>query len=445
MNKKERWMVKRSIIAGLLGILSLPMALVSGQKGSGEALEFLVPLSKVGLSPSYGSVTKLKDGGLLWVWGTRGKDPSMYGNFSIDGGRAWSNPFPMKLDDGQPMRLTGAASLVRLPSGGLGLALSGPEKFLFHVSRDEGKSWSPGVPVHSGNQDVVLTNDRALVLSSGRAVLPVYTRLQGPNMPVRKPRVTRFGADFDAAWAHWMMYSYVLYSDDEGRTWQRSANEVFITLDKGMDGIYSAHEPAVAELTDGRLVMFVRTNLGRFYRSYSTDKGKTWLEGQPTPLIGPPAPCSLTPIPRTDDLLAIWNQVSAFEEMEGLYRHRLSTAVSSDGGMTWKHFRNLESLDDTTQVEDGVPRVVLLGPGRQPLDRKRYQRAPGPLRASYPTCTFLNGNAVITYGLSTLGDKEVITRTYGMDYDELVRRLGMGPEARANKVRIVPASWFYGK
>jgi hypothetical protein len=52
---------------------------------------------------------------------------------------------------------------------------------------------------------------------------------------------------------------------------------------------------------------------------------------------------------------------------------------------------------------------------------------------------------VITYGVSTPGEKEVITRTYGMDYDEFVKKLGLGPEARANKVRVLPIGWFYGK
>ena len=36
-----------------------------------------------------------------------------------------------------------------------------------------------------------------------------------------------------------------------------------------MKGSYSFNEPAVVELTDGRLLMMGRTNLGRIYRSYS--------------------------------------------------------------------------------------------------------------------------------------------------------------------------------
>ena len=41
--------------------------------------------------------------------------------------------------------------------------------------------------------------------------------------------------------------------------------------------------------------------------------------------------------------------------MIGVYRHRLSTAVSKDDGETWEHHKNLESLDDVTYVEpDGA-------------------------------------------------------------------------------------------
>jgi hypothetical protein len=435
-------MIRRHIGIVALLVVALSNSGALAQNVTGEALDIIVPLAKVGASPSYGSVIALGDGRLLWTWGK--SDTPVYGNYSSDKGKTWSDPIPLRFDGRHSMKVL-STSLVRLRSGALGQAVAGIRELFFHVSRDEGKTWSQGIRVDVGNESVAFTNDRAIVLSTGRIVLPAYTFLEGPKLPVRKPVIKRYGAEFDAAWIHWVMYSYVFYSDDEGKTWTRSDNEVFITLAQGTEGTYPAHEPAVAELSDGRLVMFVRTNLGRFYRSYSEDKGKTWLQVEPTPLIGPPAPCSLTRIPGTNDLLAVWTQVSSFEVMQGLWRHRLSCAISKDGGVTWQNFKNLESLDDTTRVEDEVPGAVLYGPFRQPLDRMRYHRAPGPLRASYPTCLFVNGNAIITYGLSTLGEKAIITRTYGMDYDEVVRKLGMGPDASANKVRIMPIQWFYTK
>ncbi|MBI2498073.1 MAG: exo-alpha-sialidase [Opitutae bacterium] len=408
-----------------------------------EPSDLVVPAAKVGLSPSYGSVLALNDGRLLWAWGPGGRGGgTVYGTVSSDTAKTWSDPVPLMLDDGRPMHGQFTTSLVRLASGAIGLAMqTASGELSFFLSRNEGKTWSPGVRVHAENDKVAFTNDRALVLASGRIILPVYTALAGPKLPVRKPKVTRFGAQFDTV-SSGMGYSYVIYSDDEGKTWKRSDNGVFVSLEKGTGGNFSAEEPAVAELGDGRLVMFVRTSLGRFYRSYSEDKGVTWLEAQPTPLLGPPAPCCLVRRPGTGDLLAIWTQVSAFEVMQGLYRHRLTCAVSHDGGVTWTNHRNFESLDDTTRIEDEIPQATLFGTARQPVDRKRYFRAPGPLRASYATCTFVGGKAIVTYGLSTLGDKETITGTYGMDYDEVVRQLGLGPEVRANKVRVIPIEWF---
>jgi hypothetical protein len=433
----SRWLV---VLGAAFGFGRMP---APAQLSAAEPTNTVVLTSQVGLSPSYGSVIALKDGSLLWTWGRGGKAAGpIFGTRSRDGGRTWSDPAPLPLEDGRPLHGLFTTSLVRLRSGALGQALiAAPREVRFFRSRDEGRTWSAGVKVHADNERVAFTNDRALVLSTGRIVLPVYSSLEGPRLPVRKPRVAQFGAEFETV-AAGLAYSFTLYSDDEGATWRRSDNEVFVALDQGYGGLFAAEEPAVAELTDGRLVMFVRTSLGRFYRSYSEDRGATWLAAEPTQLLGPPAPCSLTVLPGTGELLAIWTQVSAFEVMEGLYRHRLSCAVSGDGGVTWRNFQNLESLDDTNRIADEVPRATLFGPGRQPVDRQRYVRAPGPLRASYPTCTIVDGRALVTYGLSTLGDRETITRTYGLDYDEVVRKLGFGPEARANKVRSIPLEWF---
>jgi len=428
--------------------LAVLLAAAPALAAPGE-VDVVVPLTTVARSPSDGGVIALQDGRLLWLWcrGTRAKPYApIQGNWSADGGRTWSEPSALKLDDGRPMTGgLGSPNLVRLKSGALGVVIAGAEEQFFHVSRDEGKTWSQPVRIHAENEKVAITNDRAIVLASGRILVAVYTMLEGPKLTPRKPVVKRGGGEYSNGWIHWVSYSYVFYSDDEGKTWHRSDNEVFVSLDQGMRGNFPAFEPAVAELADGRLLMLVRTNLGRLYRSYSTDQGRTWFEARPASLMASAAPCSLRRIPGSSDLLAIWNQISALEDVEGLYRHRLSCAISSDGGETWKNFKNLESLDDTTRLEDDPPQARLMGPARQPLDRKRYLRAPGPLRVSYPSCTFVEGKAVITYGVSTPGDKEVITQTYGMDYDEFVRKLGLGPEARANKVRVLPLSWFYEK
>ena len=129
--------------------------------------------------------------------------------------------------------------------------------------------------------------------------------------------------------------------------------------------------------------------------------------------------------------------------MVGLYRHRLTFAISKDEGQTWQHHKNLESMDDVCYVEADAIEVALDGGYRQPVDRKRYVGAPSPLRKNEPTLTFLNDKANITYGMATWGDLDVIRLTYGADIDQLNERFGMAPFDRANKVRVVSIDWFY--
>ena len=197
--------------------------------------------------------------------------------------------------------------------------------------------------------------------------------------------------------------------------------------------------------------MLCRTNLGRHFRSYSDDRGQTWSEAEPTDLVCCPAPCSLKRIPATGDLLVIWSQISRWETMTGLYRHRLSCAISRDEGQTWEHHRNLESLDDVSRIEPTEPiEHVLIGTYRQPSDRTRYTRAPGPLRCNQPTCCFLGDKAIITYCSAVLGDPSAIQQTYGVDVGKLARDLGYTPNPRNpdkfignNKIRVLPIKWFY--
>ena len=418
-----------------------------------EPLDIIVPADKLPQSPSYGSIISLKDGRLMWAFFNQAL-------FSSDGGLSWSDPVPMKAENGDKLAGSLCSSLVRLSSGDLGLSLVSeyikcrdmptrdPQTSSFHISKDEGQTWSSGVTVGPPRTTVHTINDRTRVLSSGRIIIPVYSSV-GPKMNVVDPKdIRRFGADFRNAHSYTMWFSFVYYSDDQGQTWQRSRNEAMVYLDNGTRGyIYDGmEEPAIVELKDGRLLMLARTRLGQHFASYSDDHGHTWNEPEPTGLTAVPAPCALDRIPQTGDLLVIWNQLSPWETMTGLYRHRLSCAVSKDEGKTWQNHKNLESLDDVNYIEVPPIEPVVLGGICQPVDRTRYHRAPGPLRCSYPTLTFHDGKAVITYGFSTFGskaNKDIITKTYGMDYDQVLEKWGMGSIDRANKVRVLPVEWFY--
>ena len=85
----------------------------------------------------------------------------------------------------------------------------------------------------------------------------------------------------------------ILYvSDDDGRTWQRNRDgELMIISDWNTTFSY-VNEPTVAEVEPGRLLMFMRTGLGRIFQAWSSDGGETWT--RPWQLLQPPlrsAPC----------------------------------------------------------------------------------------------------------------------------------------------------------
>ena len=162
----------------------------------------------------------------------------------------------------------------------------------------------------------------------------------------------------------------------------------------------------------------------------SNDGGLTWSKPEPTELAASSSPAMLMQIPTTGDLLVVWNQASPDEILAGLARHRLSCAVSSDEGRTWKHHRNLESLDDVAYVEPPPIQIYQmvnwLDGYQQPIDRGRYHRAPGPVRSTYAAGTFVGEHAVICYD-------------YGWRPDEAAGRMRLF----GTKVKVIPIDWFY--
>jgi hypothetical protein len=330
----------------------------------------------------------------------------LHARASADRGRTWGEATPLRTAEGKEI-LGNRTSPVRLAGGAIGLfhthrphVLRGRDGPLrFRVSRDEGKTWSDGGFVNP--TFAVQRNGTARVISRGRIVAPVFVWLS-----------SLAGGESESE-DNSTCYSWTYTSDDEGATWKASESQLLVRRNKGRDGYYSFEEPCVEELDDGRLIMLGRTELGRQFVSYSKDRGASWSEPEPGPLASAYAPALLVRVPKSKDLLAIWNQVSPREILSGLHRHRLSCAVSSDGGKTWGHFRNLESRDATTRVEPPAVQVYRM---------ENYHYAEGPTRICYPSVAFLGDEAAICY-----------------DYGEMKK----GQERHATKLVVVPVRWFY--
>ncbi len=170
-------------------------------------------------------------------------------------------------------------------------------------------------------------------------------RLQGGASSLVRPADGRLLLPYQSVPEVWVpgeneyVGSYV--SDDGGHTWTDSRNKIRLPLRGAM-------EPSVAELSDGTLLMSLRTQLGSVFLSRSTDRGESWEPAQTCGLRSPESCTCLRRIPDTDDLLVLfWNDACYLPDHHHYgIRTPLSAAVSSDGGDTWRKIGDIETGDE---------------------------------------------------------------------------------------------------
>jgi len=139
----------------------------------------------------------------------------------------------------------------------------------------------------------------------------------------------------------WVVCSF--FSDDNGRTWQRSN-----FIDLGGHGHHDgATEPALVELNDGRLLMLIRTNLNQFWQAFSDDGGRYWRTIMPSSIDASSAPGYLLKL-QSGRIVLVWNRLNpegsvfprrtpdqASEVAASWHREELSIAISDDNAKTW--------------------------------------------------------------------------------------------------------------
>ena len=334
----------------------LPMLCLVSSVGAGAELYHLVVAPVGGQNPrnSEAAIAPLKDGSLLLGWtefyGGSGADHGparISGKVSKDGGKTWGEKYTLVENDGG----CNVMEVNFLRGKDERLLLFHCQKnsenedcrVMMRASTDEGKTFGPAKQISPDNKYTGLTNGRSIRLSIGRILLE--------------------------AWENGDSYCYL--SDDDGATWRESQRV------KPGDGCW---EPACIELKDGRVLMLMRTGLGGQYKSVSTDGGATWSAPVETPLKGTAAPVSISRVPGTGDLLAIWNHNPGAPK-----RNPFTAALSKDEGETWERFRNIEDAPDDAWA--------------------------------YPAVTWVGDNALVTYFNYSGGD--------------------------ALQLKIIPAKWFY--
>jgi predicted neuraminidase len=290
---------------------------------------------------SEGDFIQLNNGRLMFIYshftegGSDHSSAHLAARYSDDFGESWSNADELILANQAGMNIM-SVSLLRLNNGHIGLFYLRKNSLedcrpVLRISTDEGQSWSEPIDIIPDREIgyYILNNDRVIQLQSGRLIVPVAQH----NAPQRK---------------EWSAYGHIMcyLSDDNGRTWHRSTTVLSPTYTESGDTIMM-QEPGVVELSDGRILMWTRTDKGSQYISFSTSAGKTWTAVKPGSLTSPRAPASLKRIPQTGDLLYIWNDnYKPFEGHKGK-RTPLSLAISENEGQTWNKVMDIENHPNT--------------------------------------------------------------------------------------------------
>jgi hypothetical protein len=257
-------------------------------------------------------------------------------------------------------------------------------------SDTSGQTWSEPVDLTTAGRDL---NDKAWRVS-----------VPGPGGAIQ----TRTGRLIVPMWKM-PSGNFAVFSDDHGRTWQRSQ---FVPGKQGGD------ENQIVELADGRLLMDIRQNSGPHrWLAESADGGRTWAEPRPG-LTVTPVMCAIERFTLKtagdDGDCIIWTAP------KGPERRRLVIRSSDDEGKSFANERlisddyaaysDLTILQDKTigilwerGVERGYQRITFTRLNREWLDMGSQHliisrgEAAGSYQAFPDLCRLTNGDLLCVF------------------------------------------------
>ncbi|MBM3934792.1 MAG: exo-alpha-sialidase [SAR202 cluster bacterium] len=373
---------------------------------------------------------------------------------SDDGGVTWSAESQRVDADGNPVGSSGA-SMVKIEGNRIGYAGMGRSdrakpygRVVFWRSDDGGQTWAPPVDISRPGLNTHMLQDVALRTTTGRIVIPVHVEMGqragnvGAPHPTTGKLVNNQWVPTDAQFHDpTFTYVYVCYSEDEGRPWQHNRDGgIVILLDTAM--LFSpVMEASVAEVYPGRLLMMMRTGLGRHFQSWSSDNGETWTRPMPTPLASSTTPAQIRML-HNGHLLVVWNQESAEETRRGYNRTRISSAISRNGGSVWEFFQNIQSIHETTRVEPGPIRPT------RAVESYFNSGWPSPERPVEDIMTAQVQGRWSTPSVFVMKDRVIVAHThtmYGEDPVEAkITAEGGKGQSGNQKQKVLPIEWFYG-
>ena len=135
-----------------------------------------------------------------------------------------------------------------------------------------------------------------------------------------------------------------VYSDDLGRTWQRSPVELGIGGGKQFES--GACESVVCEIDAGKVWMLIRSQDGYLWETFSNDGGHTWDKTRPSRFVSGNTSVGLLKL-RDGRVIVAWNNHFGrpFYDINSYGRQTICAAISDDGGRTWSGYRAVARTD----------------------------------------------------------------------------------------------------
>ena len=245
-------------------------------KKIGKQVAFLAS-SKNNPRNGEGSFLRLNDGRIMYAYtdyyGTSWKDEAtarISAIYSDDEGESWSDPSVLIEKEDDQLNIM-SVSLVRMSNREIGIAYlekvdAGDQHTycmpIFRYSADDGKTFSKPLSLAKEYASYVVANDRLTITKSGRLLLPVAYAVG------RLDTITDILPPAEIR---------VLFSDDNGRSWDTLPGKIFFTYSDN----HGLQEPGIVELDDGRLWIYARTAYGNQYQAFSSDGGNTFSAAEP--------------------------------------------------------------------------------------------------------------------------------------------------------------------
>lgn len=284
-----------------------------------------------------------------------GGDIDLVCSRSTDQGRTWSPP--QLIDDpGEKWSASNPTPLLDRSNGrlwifynrwepGMGTIASRPgtnnNQMWARTSDDHGQSWSAPRDLTRVSRDydtwgaIFLGPGGAIQTRSGRLLIPAAMKYDAYSL------VGAHGSEST-------MRTYTIFSDDNGKTWQRGSLTHALT-----------NENQMVELADGSVLMDARQNSGEHrWNMFTNDGGKTWSRPRPGQAVAPICASIRRYSSETsgDRNRLLWTAPA------GPGRKNLVIRISYDEGQTWMNERllygGLAAYSDIVVLPKGNAGVV---------------------------------------------------------------------------------------